>query len=178
MLKKIISASVAVSSLFAGVYIVPQEYDNMVNASKSQGFGVITQSTSQLSGNSYTIGGQSVQFRCLVVPKISCTSATPQINANISESSLKRPSTEELVSTFQTDLRVESDTSNWYLCGAGYGGQTWDDSNLTSKTVAGQTQVTYSYTPNSKGEQYYYFTNLSNASTQSYLTVTYNQVCQ
>jgi len=180
-MKKSLLISLLSISLFAGVYVVPQEYDNMVASTRSKGFGVITQATSNLSGNSYTIGGQSnVRFRCLVVPKIDCRASVPEINANISEVSLKRPTTEELVMSFQVDLRVEDDaaTNNWWLCGGGYGGQVWDDSNLTSQDVAGVTEITYSYTPNANVEEYFYFTDISNSSTQSYMTITYSQVCK
>jgi len=176
--RKILSLAAMSSVLFSGVYVVPQEYDNVVSSVKSKSFGVITQATATLSTNTYTIGGQNVKFRCLSVPKINCTAATPQVNANISESSLKRPSDESLLETFQLDIRVEEDANNWYLCGAGYGGQVWDDSTLTSTTVGSTTNVTYTYKPNSKKEEYYYFTDLANSSAQSYLTVTYSQMCQ
>ncbi len=182
MIKKILLSSILSSAtLFAGVYLVPQEYDNMVNSTRSESFGVISQSTANMSGNSYVLGGTAVNFRCLRVSKINCTAATPQINANISETSLKRPSTEELLLTFQTDLRIEEDTATneWLLCGGAYGGQVWDDSSLSSTDDgSGNIELTYSYTPNSKSEEYWYFTNVANASNQSYLSVTYNQVCQ
>jgi hypothetical protein len=178
MIKKIFILAVLVEFLFAGVYIVPQEYDNMIASSKSSSYGIITQATVDLSGNSYTIGGKSVRFKCLKIPKISCVAAAPNINANISETSLKRPTTEELLLTFQTDIRIEEDATNWYVCGAAYGGQIWDDSSLSSATTAAGTEITYTYVPNSKSEEYHYFTNQANASTQSYLTVSYDQICQ
>jgi len=166
------------ASLSAGVYIVPQSYDNISNAAKSSAYGVIKQATSQLSSNSYTIGGQSVKYRCLVVPKIKCTAATAEISANISESSLKEPGTESLVTTFQTDLRIEDDAINWYVCSAGYGGQVWDDSKLESTVVAGNTQLKYTYKPNSKAIEYFYFTNKSNSSADSFIAISYSQSCK
>ena len=173
-----ISVVLVSSALVAGVYIVPQEYDNMVLSTKSKSYGVITQATADMSNNSYTIGDKSVKFRCLKVPKLSCTAATPQINANISEVSLKRPSSEDLMTTFQTDLRIEEDATNWYLCGGGYGGQVYDDSTLTSTNASGNTILNYKYVPNSKAEEYWYFTDQANASTKSYMSITYSQVCQ
>jgi hypothetical protein len=171
----------AASILFGGVYVVPQGYDNMVSSANSKGFAILTQTVAQLSGNSYTIGGLAgVRYRCVPIPKIQCTAATPEINANISESVLKRPSTGELLLTFQTDMRIEDDVAGnrWLVCGAGYGGQVWDDSVMTSTTIAGNTTINYSYTPNANTEEYRYFTNIANASTTSYMTFTYEQVCR
>lgn len=180
MLKKILLSSVAATSVFGGMYLVPQEYDNMVMSTKSESFGLITQAVATMSNNTYVIGGKNVQMRCLTVPKLNCTAAVPQINANISEISLKRPGTEELVQTFQVDLRIEEDANNWYLCGGAYGGMVWDDSQMTTSQdpVTGDTQLSYKYEPNTKLEEYYYFTNQANTSVQSYMAITYNQVCQ
>lgn len=162
--------------LQGAVYIVPQEYDNMLNATKSSGYGLITQ-TSVLSGNTYTIGGRDSNFRCLKVPKISCVASTPDISANISEASLRSPNTESLLDTFQLDLRIEEDANSFYLCGGGYGGQVYDTSTLTSTTVSGDKKLTYTYIPNSQSKEFYYFTDQANASTTSYISVSYHQMC-
>jgi len=169
---------VVVSNLSAGVYVVPQEYDNLTKSVKSSAFGVINQATSNMSNNKYTIGGSSQNYRCLKVEKIKCVSTTPSISANISEASLKRPSSGELLSTYQLDLRVEDDATYWYLCGAGYGGQMWDDSTLTSKKVGSSTEITYTYNPNAKGEDYLYFTDVAIDSDSSFLSISYHQTCK
>jgi hypothetical protein len=179
MMKKAISvALVSGSVLFGSTYIVPQGYDNMVNTSKSQAYSMINQSTAKLSGNSYSLGGQSVQYRCVSVPKITCRSATPEITANVSEASLRNPNTENLMMTFQLDLRIEDDGDDWLVCGAGYGGQTWDESTLTSREVNGETELTYEYKPNANSEEYLYFTSVANNSNSSFMTVSYSQYCK
>lgn len=183
-MRSLLITAILSSAIFGGFYIVPQEYDNMRNASTSGGFAIINNTTPTLSNNSYTIGGKVVKFRCSQVTKIACKASNAEINAYLSEYSLKRPTTEDLLMAFQVDLRIEEDSTNWYLCGGAYGGQVWDDANLTStenKDSSGKvisTTINFSYTPNVNTEEYWYFTDQSNTSTQSYMTISYHQQCR
>ncbi len=174
-MKKVVIGVVISSCLFSGVYLVPQEYDNLLIASRSHSYGVITNQTKEFSAIKYVIGGKEIYYRCLVVPKINCIASIADINANISESSLKDKS-ENLVNTFQIDLRLEDNANNWFICGAGYGGKSSHETEIeTTDLNDGSFNLQTKYFPKKEGN--YYFTNIENTSKKSYMMVTYSQTC-
>lgn len=159
----------------AASYMVPQTYDNMHNASQSFQYGVIKQSTPTMSSVGYTIGGSAANYRCLVVPKITCRSS-PGVNlsAAVSEVSLRDPDSNEQLHVFVADMRIEEDAGNFYLCGAAYGGVMFDDFTMSSSG----SNLSYDYKANVNLRAFQYFTSTANASTTSYMTVQFNQTCQ
>ncbi|OGS70701.1 MAG: hypothetical protein A3F91_09310 [Flavobacteria bacterium RIFCSPLOWO2_12_FULL_35_11] len=155
--------------LDAADYLVPYEYDNMLQSVKSQGYGVITPASGVGSTN-YTINGVSAQYQCLAdIPKISCRSATNVIYANVSEVILLH-SLGGIVHNFGTDLRTEDGGSFWRVCGAAVGGLLSDTLEMDGNTVV--------YTPNSVKLVQNYFTNSAVTPAGSYMAVSYQQICK
>lgn len=171
--KIILSLSLLLSSSYAADYIVPYEYENVLQGIKSQGYGVITQ-TSPLSTTQWNIGGTSRKYRCLVIPKITCSPGTPVLYANVSEVVLTKPdavvANQKAVFNFITDIRSESAGTDWNLCGAAVGGEMYDNIGYSGGQIT--------YTPNQYSNSYTYFTNLAITNSTAYMTMTYNQVCQ
>jgi hypothetical protein len=179
MIKKTLIIASLAMEILAGVYVVPQGYDNLQNSVNSKGSVVITNSTPTFSGNFYTLGGRSLRYRCAVIPKINCVAGTLSMEVGIDSHSLKRAPLEELLMTFQIDDRVEEDTANYYVCGGAYGGQVWDESLLTSTQEAdGSTNINYSYTPNKEMEELFFFTSEPNGSTNSFMIINHSQICR
>lgn len=100
------------------------------------------------------------------------------MNASISEINLKHPSSGEAVNTYGSDLRLEQDagaTGNFYICGAAYGGMTYDELTMS---IAGA-NLTYDYKGNNQVQAYRFFTNDNpEGVVRSYMSVVYHQVCQ
>jgi len=148
--------------LISGTYVVPAEYDNLRESSKSPDYGVIT-NASTMSTNTYTMGGLGgLKYRCLPpIPKISCRGSNAIIIPALSDIGLKDNATGETVPVFSYDLRLEDDVAGntWRLCAAAYGGFTADTSTLSSSTVAGVTTIKYTYVPNNQEKFYHFFTN-------------------
>ena len=176
---KMAAVAALVTSGFAGVYITPKDYDNMYLSNQSESYGIINQATADLSGNSYTIGGIPRQYRCLVVPKIKCAAAVPEVIAAVSETSLRHPAVDEIVDVFTTDIRIEEAADDFFVCAAAYGGVVYDRSEISShQDASGNTVIDYSYEPLVQSEQFWYFTDVANASNTSYMTIEYRQVCR
>lgn len=198
MIKKILFLSlIAVEYINAASYIVPLEYDNIRLSVKSSGYGIITGATSTLSTNNYTIGGKSVKYRCITVPKIRCATGLATITPSLSEVSIRETTNSEVVTVWSADIRVEEDTSantgNWFICGAAYGGEMSDNSVVTVVPQAdGSRNLTYKYEPNINRYDIFAFVDTvptypatpgaivtSNAAdATSYMTVEYRQVCR
>lgn len=157
----------------AADYIVPYEYDNMLQSVKSHGYGVINQS-SPLSSSVWNIGGTNVQYRCLSVAKISCSSATPVIIPNRSELLLTKPdpviANQKAVSVLIEDIRFEDAGANWNVCGAAVGGVMYGGISYSGGVST--------FTPDQYSETYLYFTNIAITNSTSYMSLTYSQVCQ
>lgn len=157
----------------AAEYIVPSNYDNIVNSVQSVGYGVITQS-STLSTTSWNIGGTSRKYRCLTIPKISCTAATPVLYANVSELVLTKPdavvANQKAMFAFMSDIRSEDAGANWRLCGAAIGGEMYDNVAYSGGQVT--------YTPNQYSNTYTFFTDAAITNSTAYMALSYNQVCQ
>lgn len=157
----------------AADYIVPYEYDNMLQSVKSHGYGVIKQSL-PLSTTTWNIGGNAVHYRCLSVPKISCSSSSPVPIANVSEPVLTKPdavvANQTAVFPLLTDIRYEDAGTNWNICGAAIGGTMYDNIDYSGGQLT--------YTPNQYSETYVYFTDIAITNSTAYMTLTYHQVCQ
>lgn len=177
----------------AAVYAVPQTYDNIVNGQKSSTYSVINNNTSVLSSNSYTIGGVSVKYRCIVVPKITCRSSSvdPIIVATTSEVNAQDPVSNENLQIYNSDIRIEADnpgtgTGNFYVCGAVYAGISFDDFSIG--TDAATSSITYSYKGNALLRSFVYFSDLAastnptnksgTGSAGSYMTIEHHQYCK
>lgn len=175
----IIGSAIAASSLIAGgVYLVPNSYDNLVLSNASEGYAVITNGTTTLSNNSYALGGVSVKYRCIKVPKIECAASTPELQVSVSEVSL-RDSSGYVVDTWAYDVRVEDDAQNWYICAGAYGGLTKDKVWLETD-ANGNVRANYQAHADFLIENTYFCSGNSKCSNdnQSYLTVKYLQVCR
>lgn len=161
------------TALSAAEYLIPYEYDNMVQSVKSQGYGVITQASTQ-STSQWNIGGNLRNYKCLTIPKISCSAATPVLYANVSELILTKPdatvSNQKAMVPFIYDIRYEDAGTNWRLCGAAIGGEMYDNVTYSGGQIT--------YTPNQYSNTYTYFTNVAITNTTAYMALTYNQVCQ
>ncbi|MCL4432149.1 MAG: hypothetical protein M1300_07505 [Epsilonproteobacteria bacterium] len=173
-LKKLLIAILAISPMaFGAEYLIPYDYDNMVQSVKSQGYGVISQ-TSTLSTTQWNIGGTNRNYRCLTIPKISCSAATTVLYANVSELVLTKPdgtvSNQKAMFPFIYDIRYEDAGTNWRLCGAAIGGEMYDNVAYSGGQIT--------YTPNQYSNTYTYFTNVAITNSTAYMTLTYNQVCQ
>lgn len=159
--------------VYAADYIVPYEYENILQGAKSHGYGVIQQS-SPLSTTQWNIGGTNQNYRCLAIPKISCSPGTAVLYANVSEVVLTKPdpvvSNQKAMFNFITDIRSESAGANWNLCGAAIGGEMYDNVAYSGGQIT--------YTPNQYSNTYTYFTNAVITNSTAYMTMTYNQVCQ
>lgn len=94
--------------------------------------------------------------------------------ANVSEVSLRDPTSNESLNVYNTDIRVEDAGTSYNICGAAYGGITFDSFNMS---VAGTT-LNYSYQGNVNIRAFPYFTSVGNSSSTSYMTVEYRQVCR
>lgn len=182
MTKALFLAPFLLIALFGDSYVTPAEYDNLREGHRSAGYGVLTNTTGSLSANSYVIGGQTVKYRCLVVPKIDCRAAVPSIIPNVSEVSVREESTNEVVNVYTTDVRVEDTANDWYLCGAAYAGATADHFEMTSgkDPATGDPVIHYEYKPNEYLETWFAFTNYSGnkGNNSSYMAISYKQVCR
>jgi hypothetical protein len=146
-----------------------------------------------LSSNSYTIGGVSVKYRCIVVPKITCRSSSvdPIIVATTSEVNAQDPVSNENLQIYNSDIRIEADnpgtgTGNFYVCGAVYAGISFDDFSIG--TDAATSSITYSYKGNALLRSFVYFSDLAastnptnksgTGSAGSYMTIEHHQYCK
>jgi len=182
ILKPVVLLAVAQITLFSAEHIFPPEWDNVVQAMQSSR-PVLISNFSTLSTQTRTLGGKSgLRYRCSnPIPKISCRGGTADISTSISDVSLKEPNRNELVNIFASDSFVEDLGTSWKVCGAAIGGMTWDTSTLVKGGgVAGAPiTLTYTYTPNSQHEIYYFFTSdpLRGRNT-SYMTIETKQLCR
>jgi hypothetical protein len=189
VLAPILLSSVVVVSSEAASYAVPQGYDNIINAQNSLAYGVLTNASASVSGNFYVIGGESVRYKCLVVPKIVCrgSAVDPLISAVVSEISLRDPVSDENLPVFNSDVRIEKDavgTGNFYVCAAAYGGITFDEFTMSSASGS----LSYIYKGNINLRSFVYFSNKAastvpanhsgSGSAGSYISIEHKQVCQ
>jgi len=169
----------ASSFLLGAEYIIPPEYDNLINSAESSQ-KVLISNGSSIGGQTRSIGGRSVRYKCVTLPKILCRGSSATMSISISEVSL-RDTTNKLVTTFATDAYVENGTggNSWNVCGGAVGGMLWDDSTLVATKIGNDTRLTYSYTPNANQLIYHFFTNLgSSGGNGSYMTIYTKQFCQ
>lgn len=163
----------ATLNMHAAEYILPSNYDNIVNSVQSVGYGVITQA-STLSTTSWNIGGTSRKYRCLTIPKITCSAATPVLYANVSELVLTKPdavvANQKAMFAFMSDIRSEDAGANWRLCGAAIGGEMYDNVTYSGGQIT--------YTPNQYSNTYAFFTDAVITNSTAYMALSYNQVCQ
>lgn len=163
----------AALNIEAAEYILPSNYDNIVNSVQSVGYGVITQS-SAASTTSWNIGGTSRKYRCLTIPKIACSAATPVLYANVSELVLTKPdavvANQTAMFAFMSDIRSEDAGASWHLCGAAIGGEMYDNVTYSGGQIT--------YTPNQYSNTYTFFTDAVITNSTAYMALSYNQVCQ
>jgi len=148
------------SSLVAGVYIVPLDYDNTIASARSNTPVLITNSLTTNSSTTRKINGQTVRYRCEKVPKIDCRGTTASIHATLGEYQLKDNKNNEVVQPYMRDIIVESDGSgNWNICGGAIGGTMWDnaDLNTTTDPITGNTKIFLTYQENVNSENFYFF---------------------
>jgi len=170
------------SSLLADYAIIPAEYDNIRETQQSTNQGEITNTSPTFSANTYKIGGQSLNFRCIVIPKIQCRASTPELIPSIVEKELRVGVNKNVVPVYSANYRIENGATDWYLCGAMYGGMTADISELnTTVDATGRTQIAYTYVPNdpSKNSMFWGLTNSSQkGEDSSYMSFRWKQVCR
>jgi len=167
----------------ADTYIVPAEFDNIREAQKSTGYDVIYNTTATFSANNYVLGGQSLKYRCLVIPKIVCRAASPALIPSIAETSLRLSAAKNVVPVYTANFRIEDDGgANWHLCAAAYGGITADKSELTSSIDGlGNTVINYVYEPNHPSQSilaYFCTDNANRGDDSSYIAMRWKQVCR
>ena len=184
ILKKIALLSALITPLLPGVYAVPAEFDNFRLGHLSTTYGIITGTTPGTSANLYTLGGQTVRYRCLVVPKIQCVASTATIVPTLSEVSVRHNTTGEVLSLWSADIRIEDGGTQWFVCGAAYAGERSDDSTLTKVDNAdGSVSLQYTYEPNINHYDVIAFATtipggFNSAATSSYMTVQHRQICR
>lgn len=172
--KSVLLIALCLSSLGqAAEYLIPYDYDNIVQSVKSKGYGVITQA-STLSTTQWNIGGTNRNYRCLTIPKITCSAANPVLYANVSELILTKPdpviANQKAMIPFIYDIRYEDVGTDWQLCGAAIGGEMYDNVTYSGGQIT--------YTPNQYSNTYAYFTDLLITNSTAYMALTYSQVCQ
>ena len=173
-MRKILSVGLLLTiSLYAAEYLVPYNYDNTVQSVNSQGYDVITQA-SILSTNQWNLGGTNHNYRCIVIPKITCRNASPVLYANVSELILTKPdpvvANQKALFPFISDIRYEDAGANWHLCGAAIGGTMYDNVTYSGGQIT--------YTPNAYSETFAFFTDTAITNSTAYMAVGYNQVCK
>lgn len=171
VLKKILYLSFIFGAINAmgATYLVPQSYDNMQNSIKSIGYGIITESSTVLSLNNYTVMGVSTQYKCIKIQKITCRSSTPVIVPNLSEVVILHP-LGGTVPNLGTDLRTEDNGSYWNICLAVVGGYIADTAQMNGNILQ--------FTPNTDSSDIRRYFTSSSAFTASYGAVSYQQICQ
>lgn len=176
-MKKILMAILGSGILFGAEYIVPQEYDNTINAVESSSRVLISNTSPIFSSVPKVIGGQNVRFRCVAVPKIDCRATTPRVIASTSEFSLREPTTNKLVGIFAYDTFSEDAGANWNVCGGAVGGTTWDDATMTFSDPV----LTFTYDENANQDIYHFFTDIAPVDRRggngSFMVLEVKQVC-
>lgn len=173
-------------------YIVPPEYDNLVNGQASKVEVLISNSSPYLSTNSYNLQGSTVKYRCVAVPKINCGNGyAPHLIPSLKKAPVLKDSTHaEQITAYQIDVQVDADVhgNDFYVCGAGVGAITWDKSEFTKSGAT----YTYSYIPENKQIRYFFFTDMTGntptvdgiggdaitGSSDSYMVIDAEQICR
>lgn len=164
------------SLAFGADYIVPTEYDNMVQSVKSNGYTTITNNTAGLSNVSKQIlnsASVNQKYKCVFIDKIVCRNATAYINAMVSEVRLFSSGTYsgQPMMLAASDLWVEDAGSQWKVCGAATGGLP-----TGSLSQAGAT-ITYT-TLASTNTEWFFVWPQNNTDTNSYMTIFHTQSCR
>lgn len=183
MKKNIIAFALLLSVAFGSNYITPAEWDNILASQRSAAYSKIDNTTAGAiySGNSYVLGGQTVFYKCIKVPKITCRASSPEIVASISETLIKSGGFSVMV--WASNLRIEEDATNWYVCGGAYGGVTADKSVMTSDTSnPAVLKLDYTYEANYYVDAFYGFTkpkgSLKRGDTDSAMFIKHQQICR
>ena len=184
MMKKIISIFILlVTAVLGSNYITPAEWDNILASQRSATYSKIDNTTAGAiySGNSYTLGGKSVRYKCIKVPKITCRASSPDIVAGISETMIKSGGFSVMV--WAANLRIEEDATNWYICGGAYGGVTADKSVMSSDTSDPTVlKLDYTYEANFYVDAFYGFTkpsgSLQRGDSDSAMFIKHQQICR
>ncbi len=164
-------------------YIVPPEFDNTVLATESSQRILISNTTSPLlwSNGLRTIGGKTVRYRCVTIPKIQCRGKSARIVVNTSEISLRDKSVNKLVNIYTYDVIAESSgKTSWKVCGGAVGGTTWDNTSLTSYKSGADTILRFTYDENAVQDIAYFFTNRPTqeiGGANSFMVIETKQVC-
>lgn len=190
--KKSILLGLAFGYTYGAEYIIPPEYDNLVNGQASKVEVLISNSSPYLSTNTYNLQGSLVKYRCVAVPKINCGNGyTPQPILSLKKAPVLKDSTHtEQITAYQIDVQVDADVhgNDFYVCGAGVGAITWDKSEFTKSG----TTYTYSYVPENKQIRYFFFTDMTGntplidgiggdaitGSSDSYMVIDAEQICR
>ncbi len=180
-MKKSLLYLVYAQALFSANYLTPPEWDNVVISQKSDSYALIDNTSSGIwSGNRYMIGGKYLNYKCVRVPKIQCVGSSPKLVATVSEVGLKNSG--YTVPVWVSNIRVEEDATNWYVCGAAYGGVTADRSVMSSTTSGGNQKINYNYQANYYVDAFYGFTKpsagTSRGDTSSFMFIKHKQVCR
>lgn len=191
-LSKLIGIGLLLTPLFSGVYVVPAEFDNFRLGHLSSSYGILNSTSPGVSTNSYTLGGQTVRYRCLIVPKVDCVASTASIVPALSEVSVRHAGTGEVLSLWTADIRIEEDLTttvaapagSWYICGGAYAGERSDDSTMSLVNNAdGSQSINYIYEPNINHYDAIAFSTTTPAGfnaphVSSYMTIRYKQICR
>lgn len=162
------------NNAYSAEYLVPYDYDNIASSVKSEGYGVINQS-SPLSATTWNIGGNAVKYRCISTPIITCSGGTsPVPSVSLSKMVLTKP---DAVVANQTalpvliwDIRYETSGSNYNICAAAVGGTLYDNVDYSGGQLT--------YTPNQYSETYTYFSSTAITNSTAYIAFNYKQLCQ
>ena len=191
-MKKMLLIAAVIGIGNAAEYIIPPEYDNLVNGQSSKVEVLITNSSPFYSTNTFNLQGSTVKYRCAAVPKINCGNGyTPTLIPSLKKAPILKDSVHtEQINSYQIDVQVDADVhgSNFYVCGAAVGAITWDKSEFTQSG----TTYTYSYTPENKQVRYFFFTDMGGTapvvdgigggalvgSSDSYMVIDAEQVCR
>lgn len=165
MKKTLLSIPLLAITAFGAEYIIPPEYDNMVNSVKSHNSILISNLIGTDSSLTYKIGNMTgLRLKCANVPKINCRGGiTPIITLSIGHIPvLREPIRQQNLTAEEARAVFEDGGINWRVCGGAMGAVRWDTSSLTQDATT--KEITYDYTPLTSVIDYYFFTDIPTAS--------------